>query len=440
MLDLVIVGGGISGLAAAYQAHLRGWNFQLLEASGRVGGVVETRYPDGLVLEQGADSILAAKPAGVQLARELGLEKEIVETRPETRGTYIVRHDKLRKLPEGFRLLAPTNLWAFLRSDVVSWAAKLRMAMDLFIPRRHNTGDESLANFVLRRFGRECLDRLAQPLIGGIYTADPDTLGMQAILPQFLQFEERYGSVLLGLRRSPEAGRAVQFVSFRRGNQQLLDALHERVKDSVRLGISVRGLQSTGEGWRVQLDGSSLETRRVVVATSAEVGSEWFSGRLGDELAAIHYLSSAAVNLVYPRLPLKGYGFVVPAVEGYNILACTYSHQKYAGRCPEHQSLLRTYLGGAHQPRILDWSDEQMIDMSQRELSRLLGLQTKPQAAWVRRFHQAMPVYGLGHVQRIARIRKEAALPGLALTGNYFEGVGVPDCIRLAREAVQKLP
>lgn len=444
--DLIVVGGGISGLTAAYRGVSRGWRTLLLESSPRVGGAIETLRGDGLVQELGAESMVTAKPQGKQLCQELGLADQLVTPQPEYRRTLIVRGGRLHNIPEGLRLLAPSQWLPFLRSSAVSWPGKLRMGMEFFVPRRQSEEDESLGSFVRRRLGHEALTRIAQPLVAGIYTADPDTLSMRATLPQFVEYEKRYGSVCRALLFSPEARgssgpRYQLFCSLQGGLQQLTDALRDRVQ--VQTGTPVSSITPDGSGWTV----GELRTRRLILAVPTYAAASLLAPV---DAAASHwlqrhsYLSSATVNLVYPLSAVdastRGYGFVVPAVENRDILACTFSHRKYPGRTPGDVALLRAYVGGAARPEAMAWSDEEMIRRSHAELSRLLGIQMQPLQATVKRYERAMPLYRVGHLQWLQTLDDHLSRwPTLALIGNAYRGVGIPDCIRVADEAIARL-
>ncbi len=446
MYDLIVVGGGLSGLTAAYRAQQRGWRTLLLEAKEHTGGSLESRWEGDTLLELGAESMVLAKPWGKELCEELGIE--LVRPQPAFQKTLICRGGRLLPIPEGLRLLAPSQWLPFLRSPAVSWRGKLRMAGDFFLAPKMDGQDESLASFVRRRLGQEALERLAQPLVAGIYTADPETLSMAACLPQFLEYERRYGSVCKGLWHSPEARassgpRYQLFCAPKGGFGQLVGALHQKLAE-VRTGHSVEQIRPLPEGgWRVD----AWTSRRLVVAlptyVTAPLVREW-APEVAQELDQQKYLSSATVNLSYPLLPLdmvtRAYGFVVPAVEKRDILACTFSHRKYPGRTSGDVALLRAYVGGAGRPEAVEWSDEEMVERSHNELSRLLGFAVRPFHSAVTRYRRAMPLYEVGHLLRQERLAKGlSAFPNLGLVGNAYKGVGIPDCIRLANEVISGL-
>lgn len=444
-MKIAVIGGGLSGLAAAYQTQLQGAETVVYEASERFGGAIRTSQQDGFLLEGGADSILNEKPWARELAVELGLADQIVETVPENRFTYIVRSGQLLPVPEGFRLLAPQRLRPFLRSPLLSLGGRLRVAMEMVIPRRKKTSDESLASFVRRRLGKECLDRLAQPMAAGIYTADAEELSMQATMPAFLELEQRYGSVVRGLRarREPVAQgpRYSLFFNFKGGTQTLLDALAARLRN-LRMNCPVGELRRADPGWTV--DGEPYDA--VVLALPAPQAARLLQPvdlAASSLLGGIEYLSSATVNLIYSEDVLSkhvGYGFVVPAIEGLSTLACTYSHLKWPQRAPAGAALLRGYVGGALDPDIVELEDNELSWHVRRDLQKLLGISARPLHTVVQRHRKAMPCYRVGHLQRVEEIEgRLAQLPGLELAGNALTGVGIPDVVRRAREVARRL-
>ena len=471
----VVIGGGITGLTACYrltqQAQAGGLPLDvvLLEAGDRLGGVIATHCQDGLLLEEGPDCFLTTKPEGVELCDELGLGAELIGTTTEHRQSFIVRRGTLVPVPQGFYLMAPGSLWPFVTTPAFSWPGKLRMALDLVLPRRASEADESLADFVTRRLGREALERMAQPMLGGIYTADPRHLSMQATMPQFLDMERRHRSLILALRRrqrqagtqqpgacpGPRSGvsgaRYGLFASFRHGMQTLVDALADRLPaGTVRLQTPVRSLRHDPDSqhWIVSPQACpDLEADVVCLALAAPQAARLLTD-LDPELAAglydIPYASSATVTLACDRAdvahPLNGMGFVVPAVEQRNLIACTFSSVKFAGRAPAGKVLLRAFVGGALQQEQALWPDTKLQDAVLRDLRQLLGLTGTPALCHVSRHSNAMPQYHVGHLTRVERL--EAAVrrwSGLALAGNAYRGVGVPDCIRNGDEAARGL-
>ncbi|MBX3028019.1 protoporphyrinogen oxidase [bacterium] len=454
-----MIGGGISGLAAAHRLVELGRErgeaveVRLFEASARLGGVIRSERRDGFVIEAGPDSFLSEKPAALRLCERLGITDRLVGTREEFRRTYVVRDGRLRALPDGFLLMAPTRFWPLLTTPLFSWTGKLRMAMDLVLPRGAG-GDESLASFVTRRLGREALARVAQPLVGGIYTADPARLGLAATMPRFLDMERSSRSIILAMWRQQRAAaqraagsgaRWSLFLSFDGGLQCLVDELQRRLPDStVQLARPIARLERDGAaGWR--LDGACA-CDGVVIATPAHAAAALLrplDPALADDLDAIPYASSATVTFAFRREeiphPLDGFGFVVPHVEHRALLAGTFSNLKYPGRAPAEWTLVRAFVGGALQPDLVELDDEALAAAVRRELQELLGVRAAPQLTRIARWRRAMPQYEVGHLERVSKIRARASALGVHLAGNAYEGVGIPDCIRSGESAAEAL-
>lgn len=453
---IVVVGGGVGGLSAAFYARRAHPDaaISVLEADDVFGGVTRTRRHGELILEEGPDSIIRSKPPGVQLLTDLGLAPRIQDTRPEARQSCIVRGGRLVPVPPGLYLMAPGRWWPFLWTRLVSWRGKLRMALDLILPRRGaDAPEESLAAFVRRRLGREALERIAQPMIGGIYTADPERLSLSATMPQFLAMEREHRSLLLAMRRRAKdmaaqgAGasgpRYGLFVSLPGGLGELVDALCAALDGcDLRTGARVTALERADDAWRLRTDaGEELDADEVVLALPAHAAATLLApvdAGLGDQLAAIPYAGVATINLAYPagaveRLPPIA-GFVVPSVEHRTLLACTNVSNKYAGRAGADTVLLRAFVGGGLHGADLDADDEELVAGCAAELADLLGCRGAPIHSHVRRWPRSMAQHVLGHADRVAAIRERSrAWPGLHLVGNGYEGVGIPDVVAQAR-------
>lgn len=458
---IAVIGAGIAGLAAAHRLveisrqRRQPIALSLYDAQGKVGGNIATERTGGFVLEAGPDSFLAEKPAALNLCERLGLTPRLIGTRDTNRRTFIVHDGQLHALPDGFLLLAPTRFSPFVSTRLFSWPGKLRMAFDLFRPRGAAQEDESLGSFVTRRLGREALERVAQPLVGGIYTADPDQLSLAATMPRFLEMERRDRSVILSMWRQQRRAAAAHtgsgarwslFVSVDDGMQTLVDRLAQTLPEGVvRLGSPLRAITREGEEWRLDFDDAELHADAVVLALPAPVASPLLrpvATPIADDLDAIPYASSATVSLAFPESslprPLDGFGFVVPAIEKRGIIACTYSSLKYAGRAPEGSVLLRAFVGGALQEARALEDDEAMIANVRAELGALLGIRDEPLLTRIHRYPRAMPQYRVGHLGRVARIEEAAAaLPGLHLCGNAYRGVGIPDCVASGEAAAE---
>ncbi len=464
-VSVAVVGGGIAGLAAAHRltelARQRGiaLTLTLLEVRDRLGGTIATERAGGFLIEAGPDSFLSEKPWALALCERLGVTPHLVRTDDRFRKTFVVHRGRLYPLPEGFQLLAPTRLAPLFTSSLFSWPGKLRMAMDLVLPRGRASEEESLGAFVRRRLGREALERVAQPLVAGIYTADPDQLSLAATMPRFLEMERQHRSVILALwkaaRRRPEVERGSSgarwslFVTFADGMEELVRILAERLPSgSVRLKERVVSITREGGGFKVSLaDGSALQADAVILATEAYQAARLtrsLDPALATLLETIPYASSATVSLAYRREevphPLDSFGFVVPRSEGRPILACTFSSVKYPGRAPDGFVLLRLFLGGALNEDILQDDDGKLLALSCSQLADLLGVTAVPALSRVHRFPASMAQYYLGHLDRIAAIeRRVAGQSGFALAGSGYRGVGIADCIRSGEEAAERV-
>jgi oxygen-dependent protoporphyrinogen oxidase len=455
---VVVVGAGISGLACAWRLATLArerrapLDLTVLEASGRAGGVIASERGDGFLVEAGPDGFITDKPWALDLCRRLGLERDILGTNPDCRRSFVLIGGRVLPVPEGYQLLAPSRLLPFVTTRVLSLAGKARAACDLFIPRAPERPDESLASFVRRRFGSEVLERLAQPLVAGIYDADPERLSLRATLPRFLEMERAHRSVILALlrdrRRTGGPGPGVSgaryslFATLRDGLQTLVDRLAAALPSgALRLNVNVTRLapdrDGTGRGgWQVATDsGERLAADAVVLALPAHAAAALLRGAdaaLAAALDAIPYGTSVTVNLAYRRAdvqhPLDGFGLVVPRGERRRLVACTFSSVKYAGRAPEGTLLLRAFLGDVEAPE----------RAARDDLRDILGITAAPLLARTAVWPRSMPRYEVGHLERVAAIEgRLAALPGLFLAGNGLRGVGIPDCVRGGEAAAE---
>ena len=461
--DIIVIGGGISGLAAAHRltelsrTGSTAYRVTLLEASDRLGGVIATEHADNLLLELGPDSYITDKPAALRLCERLGLADRLIAPQHGALKLYTVHRGALEPLPEGFLLMAPTRVGSVLRSPLFSWGGKLRMGLEPLVSRRPDGGDESLASFVRRRLGREVLERVAQPLIGGIYASDPESLSLAAAMPRFPEMERNHGSVILGSRRAQKrraqaagetGARWSLFVSIDGGMEVLVRRIEETLGPGVvRLGETVRELSWNPDArrWRVDTGHGSVEGDAVICTLPAFAAAQALApldSDLAGELGAIPFSSTATVNLAYRRSdiahPLDGYGFVVPHVEHRKIMACTFSSVKYAGRAPDDTALLRCFAGGALQPDMLDQPDEALEAQVREDLEALLSISGTPILCRTTHYPDCMPQYNVGHLDRIERI--EARLkrfPTLVLAGKSYRGVGIADCIHGGETAAE---
>ena len=458
-----IIGGGIAGLAAAYELERAGGEYTLFEAGNRLGGVISSAMVAGSVLEDGPDSFLTEKPAAADLCRELGLGDELIPSNDAQRKTWILVGKRLVALPDGLMFLIPTKLMPTVMTPLFSLGTKIRMAQELMHPPHKGDADESVASLVERHYGTEVVDRLAGPLLSGIYGGEANQLSARAVLPKLVEMEAKYGSLTRAMLATMKAravgggGRAT-FTTLRGGLQQMIDAITARLKpEAIRLKTPVRMLERVGEGWRLTTAGSAQNSGSevfdaVIVATPAWAAADLLrtvDAQLGEELAGIPYSSSIAANLVYDEKKLgplpEGFGFLVPASAGRAMLACTFAHRKFLGRIAPGKAVLRAFLGGVRNAALLDQSDEVLIAMARRELSEILGtsvvgLHIEPEEIRVSRWPRAMAQYAVGHLERVKRIRAHVdTLPGLQLVGNAYDGIGMSDCIRLGRKAAREI-
>jgi oxygen-dependent protoporphyrinogen oxidase len=454
---IAIIGGGISGLAAAHRLKELepAAEVVLFEASGRVGGVLQTLRRDGWLIERSADMFTTREPWALDLCRRVGIADELIETDARYRRAFVVRRGQLIPVPEGFTLMSPARVWPIVKTPILSPLGKLRMAWEYFTPAKRDDADESLESFVVRRFGREAFDRLIQPLIGGIYTADPTKLSMAATLPQFVEMERRYGSLIRGMRaRGQESGsgaRYGQFLAPRDGMQQLVDALASRLpKMCVRLNAPVERIESAADrGWRIAFAGRPAEESfdEIIVAAPGAVSSRLL-GTVDKELAAlidqIPYAGCcvAIIGVQRDKIAhrLDGFGFVVPAIEKRRIIAGSMASVKFPGRAPDGKVLLRVFVGGALQPEINNLADDEIRQLVLGELGELIGLRGETEFVEVARWLGMMPQYHVRHLELVRQIEERAAtIPNFALAGNAYRGVGIPFCIRSGEQAAERV-
>lgn len=465
---VVVVGAGIAGLAAALRLAERasGVDLVVCEAGSRAGGVIVTERDGGYLVEAGPDSFLTEKPEALRLCERLGLAPGVVGVQTGAGRAYVVRGARLVPIPDGFRLVAPTRLLPWLRSPLFSWPGKVRMAMDLVLPRGRPAADETIRSFVTRRFGREAFERVAQPMIGTIYTGDAAALSLQATMPRLLEVERRYGSVIRGLVRAHAAARRSGrgtpapgaqtarrlsiFATLADGMQALPDAAAARLPaGTLRVRTPVRAVTRTGEGVRyavVPENGPPIEADAVVIAVNAPAAARLVAGldgALASHLGAIAYASSASVTLAYRRdeirHPLDGLGFVVPQIERRPILAASFASVKFPGRAPAGRVLIRVFLGGALAPEMADVPDDRLAAIARGEMEALLGASGTPDFVRVLRHRDTMPQYVVGHLARVAEIEERIRQhPGLALAGAAYRGIGIPDCIRSGEAAADR--
>lgn len=460
LFRIVVIGGGISGLTAAYRIHQRlsilgrPTELYVFEAAEQMGGVIQTIKHDGFLLEQGADGFLTEKPKALELAKDLGISRELLETRKGNRRSFVLHKGKLVPVPPGFFLIGPSRALPMVGTPLLSLKGKIRLFKEPFIPMQPQE-DETLASFVRRRLGPEVLDRLAQPIVGGIYGADAEKLSLRATFPQFLEMENT-GGVLRTLARSmhtatASGARYSLFATLKNGMQSFTDVLRDRLgRQTIRTGFNVTALVPTGTPvvWNIHLaDKSILQAHAICLAMSAPAAAlmtQSFDPALAGLLASIPYNDSMSAYFAYRRSdiahPMDGFGFVVPESEKKSFNACTFVHQKYDGRCPKGTALIRAFVGGNTAARLWSNSDADLMTRMASELKSLLQISGPPLFTSIHRMRQAMPQYVLGHLQRVEQIEEQAAKwPNFVLAGNWGRGIGVPDCIDGAERASERL-
>jgi len=462
----VVIGGGISGLAAAHRllelSREKAINLKItvLEASPRLGGLIETERRGDFLIEGGPDAFLAEKPWAKELCRRIGMGDELIPTSEGSRRSFIAWKGQLEPMPEGFYLTAPAGLKALMECRILSLPGKLRMAFERFIPRRSSAGDESVASFVRRRLGPEALQRIAQPMIGGIYAADLEKLSIKAALPQFHGMEKEHGSVLRALRKGGvKAGAAgaekasgprySMFLTPRFGMIRLVEVLARRMLEvDLKTNTPVAGIERAGQGWTVRSkQGDIFPADVLCVALPAHAAAALLKSAAPEaarELEGIVCESAATVTLAFNKqdlpVPFGGFGFVVPAGKAGGVVGCTFSSQKFAHRAPSGTVLLRAFIGGALAPDAVGKENAVLESSVRALLKETLQVQAAPRVSVVHRYPKSMPQYHVGHLEKVERIEKEIArLPGIAVTGNWSHGVGIPHCIHQAELAAEKL-
>jgi oxygen-dependent protoporphyrinogen oxidase len=458
IFHVAIIGGGISGLSVAYhlQQEPSGVTYTLLDSAPNWGGKIVTDVVDGFVVEGGPDSFITQKPAALRLCRELGLEDRLLGTNDAQRKVYVLIGGRLRPLPDGVMLIIPTKFTPFVLSPLISLPGKMRMGLDLVIPRRRDNGDESLADFIRRRLGQEALDKIAEPLMSGIHVSDAERQSLASTFPRFMELERKHRSLIRGMltekaqaKRRP-GPRLPVFMTLRSGLHELVGAIVAHLQGDLCSNSRVVRLEIAPDrpGYQVHTDdGRLLWADAVVLATPSFAAADLLQplhATLASRLRAIRYVSTATLSLGYQRdefeHALNGFGFVVPKREPTRLMACTWTSTKFSHRSPDDYVLIRAFLGGPHQEQLVNLDDESISDLVRGELRCIMGVSAQPVVTRLYRWHRANPQYDVGHLERIDEIEALAAtLPGLYLTGSAYRGVGIPDCIQQGKNTAQAI-
>lgn len=452
MKKVVIVGGGITGLAAAYtlQENQQDIEYTLVEKNPRLGGKILTEHQDGYLIEGGPDCFLSEKQSVIKLAEKIGLENSLIGTNDQHKGTYVYSGKKLHALPEGLMLLVPTKIVPFALSPLISWPGKLRMSLDFVLPKKKDQDDETLHSFVVRRLGREALDKIAEPLIGGIHGGDPETMSLKASFPRFLDMEKNHGSLVRAMlsgrknaSKKPPAGYGGRpksyFMSFKKGMGELPEALEKNLHGRILKGKEATRIIRANNRFQVEIEGMEpIMADGMILAVPAPEAGALMQEMVPDVSQILHSVpmaSSATIQLVYKRhqIPkaLNSFGFLVPHVEQRKINAVTFASVKWNYRVPDEEHvLLRVFIGGAKNSHLATVPEEEMIRWVKQELKSILGIIAEPERYWVHRWIDARPQYTMGHLDRLREIdRHLQKVSGLVLVGGCYRGIGVPDCV-----------
>ncbi len=460
MKRIAIIGGGISGLSAAYTLEEKRQSgtpveYVLFKSSPRLGGVLVTDHVDGCIIEAGPDSFLTEKPWAADLCGKIGLGDQLIGSKDSERKTYILARGKLVVMPDGLMFMVPTKIMPTVFSPLFSVRTKMRMAAEWFHPPRKASEDETVAQMVERHYGSEMVDLLADPLLSGVYGGEASQLSVRAVLPRFADMESKHGSLgraMLAARRKmgavAKAPARPLFSSLKDGMQQMVDALVACLDaNSLKTSVPVQSMIRQSNGWTVSAGYQTDHFDAVIIAIPTHAAAAVLQAadeNLARDLGEIQYSSSVTVTLGYDEkvrasLP-PGFGFLVPRSEGRRMLAATFVHNKFPHRAPDNRAIVRCFLGGARDEQILQVSEARILEIVRGELKQIIGLNAEPLFARVYKWKSAMAQYSVGHLERLQRIESlRQKLPGLALAGNGYNGIGVPDCVRSGAEAAGKV-
>jgi oxygen-dependent protoporphyrinogen oxidase len=455
MPRVVIIGGGISGLSAAYYLAKGGVTSTIVESRPRLGGVIQTEQVEGCTIEAGPDSFLSVKPAALDLIKDLGLSADVIGSNDHLRITYVRKGGRLVPLPDGLMMMVPTKILPLVTTPLLSVGTKVRMGLELLRAPKMKAGDESVADFVREHYGQEAVDYLAEPLLSGIYGGDPRELSVTAVLPRFVDLAQKYGSLTRGVLASRAQAPKPQgqspaplFRTLKGGLGQMVDAVTAAIQGKVDLRRArAHSVERTSAGFRLQLDGEWMEAGQLIVACEAHSGAQLLAGvdgRLAELLGMVAYSSSMTVAVGFDakdfaRLP-EGFGFLVPKKERRRLVACTWVGTKFSHRVPEGKVVARCFLGGMEDAGVLNESDESIQAGVLAELRDIAGVTAPARFTRISRWPRSMAQYTVGHPAREAELETRVAqIPGLHLAGNAYQGIGIPDCIRMGKAAATRI-
>ena len=466
MKRVAIIGSGVSACACGVALREKGIDFTIFEKEASPGGKLLTEKLDGYLVEGGPDSFLPEKYWTVDLIKKVGLEDELLCTNDEFKGTYIYSGGRLHRLPEGVMLMVPTMIMPLLKSSLISWPGKIRMGLEFFLPAKKDASDESLAQFVTRRLGKECLEKIAEPLVAGIHTSNPDNMSILAIFPRFVDMERKYGSLIKGMLAAlkkipapdPSKKTMTYFMSLKGGMQQLTDTCIALIgKERIRTNSEINKVVKTKNGYRLLLNGKNGQGElfdergeffdEVVLTTPAYVTSELvrdLDPELSERLLAMKWSSTAIISIAFKKEDIKvklpGFGFIVPKVENRRINATSWSSIKWSFRAPDDCLLLRSFVGGGHHEELLFEDDASLISIVLQELRQIAGIDAKPIFSKVYRWVKGMPKYTVGHLERLAKLDElKARHSGLHLIGCSYRGIGIGDCVKSGFDAAAQI-
>ena len=457
MKNIAIVGSGISALACAVNLKEKGFDFTVFEKENSAGGKLVTEKIDNLTVEGGPDSYLPEKFWSVQLIKKVGLAGEMLCSNDEFKGTFICSGGRLHPLPEGVMLMVPTMIMPLAKSSLISWPGKIRMGMELFVPPSKNSKDESLAEFVTRRLGRECLEKIAEPLVAGIHTSNPDNMSVLATFPRFVEMERKSGSLIKGMIDAvkkmapqnasgpPSSCKMTYFMSLKGGMQELVRGCVSCIgEELVKTGTAVVSVAKRDNRYQLTFgDGSTSDFDAVALAAPSYATEDILKSadkELCGRLSLIEWSSSATISIAFRkddlRKPLRGFGFIVPRVENRRVNACTWSSVKWSHRAPEDRVLIRSFVGGGHHEELVSLGDKELLGIVLEELGEIADIRAEPVFFKIYRWFRGMPKYTVGHLERIAKIdEKLKEHPGLFLIGCSYRGIGMGDCVKSGFDA-----